>query len=235
MIEVKTEFPIAVDSLDHTHPQGVQYDNNISTNFMTNVENHFGRKINILDLGCAGGGLTVEMHKRGHLSVGIDGSDKCYNVSDSQLSHFKGTYPAGYDNWNNHLNKILFTADITKPYTILKNNDDLKFDLISAWDVLEHFEPEKVDEFLKQVTDKLKIGGMFIASIALFPDGSSLPWKDKPDINYHKSLFDKHWWIDNLNKHLTMQKYPFGVCNREFISPIQAEDGAYLVYAGIKI
>jgi len=232
MIEVKTKYPIAVESLDHTHPQGVQYDNTISTEFILNVENYFNKKINILDLGCAGAGLTVAMHDRGHISVGIDGSDKCYNVSDEQLQHF-GKYPEGYDNWNTHLNKILFTADITKPYEIIKDNEDLKFDLITAWDVLEHFDPDQVETFFQQMTSKLKDGGMFVASIALFPDGSVLPWNDKPNINYHKSLFDSYWWIRELDKYFVKQNYPFGVCNRA-IDPNQPPHGDYVVYAGIK-
>lgn len=233
MIEIKTKHPIAIESLDHLYPEGVHYDNASSNKFIQDVETYFRKNLNFMDLGCAGGALAVELHTRGYVSVGIDGSDKGYNINEEQLKHFNGQYPMGYTNWTNHLNKVLFTADVTKPYELIKDNEQLKFDLITCWDVMEHFEPNQVESFIKHMLYNLKDGGMFVASIALFPSGTHKEWEDNPDIQYHKSLFDREWWMNKLTPYFNVIPYPFSICNREYI-PIDNSSQNYLLFTGIK-
>lgn len=228
MIKIQTNYPIASDSLDHLYPEGVYYDNNVSINFINQIEsfyvfinNKIDHKINFLDLGCAGGALSVAMHERGHKSIGIDGSDQCINIVPEVYNHF-GRLPYGYDNWKKYYNDILFTCDVTKEFSILENDEILKFDLITCWDVMEHFNENSIDSFLEQVCKHLKNDGIFMGSIAMFDSGTNNPWTDVKnpieDINYHNSVFPKNWWIDRFLKYFNVYNYPFSITNREYIN-----------------
>lgn len=207
MITITAEAPVALDSDDHIHPDGIYLDNNVTMEFVYEIENHFQRKINFLDLGCAGGALTCELIKRGHNAVGIDGSDHCLNFRKDAADKLNMVRPYGYDNWQKYGNNRLFTADITKEFQLFDNGEEMKFDLITAWDVLEHFFPERIDVFAEQVKKHLKPDGYFVASIAKF----SL---NKHNVEYHKSNFQDAWWIEKLSPHLNRVQYPFRFCNR---------------------
>jgi SAM-dependent methyltransferase len=237
MIQVKTEHPIAINSLDYLYPEGVFWDNNLSMNFLSQLENHYNnRKINFLDLGCAGGALSVAMHERGHKSIGIDGSDGCLNVRPEVIEHYNGM-PLGHDNWVKYNNTVLFTADITKEYEIIEDSKLVEFDTITCWDVMEHFDPDTVDTFLKQVHKHLKVGGMFMASIAMLPAGAHTEWQQHPNIEYHKSLFNRDWWMEKLLKYFVVNKLPLTVCNREYIDINKSWDSSNVnfVFAATKM
>jgi SAM-dependent methyltransferase len=238
MIEIKTNYPIATDSLDHLYPEGVYHDNNVSITFVEELENlcSFTKnvtdfKMNFLDLGCAGGALSVTMHERGHKSIGIDGSDGCINISPEVFNHF-GRLPYGYENWSNYYNKVLFTCDVTKEFSILEDDSILKFDVISCWDVIEHFEPESIDTFLIQVKKHLKDDGIFIGCIALYDSGTNLPWTDVSNpienISYHKSIFPIDFWNEIFLKHFELMNYPISTANRSYINP--HNDSRYFVF-----
>ena len=55
MIAVETNHPLAADSADHLTPYGTLNDNSHHLPFVEACERLFGRKITVLDLGCAGG------------------------------------------------------------------------------------------------------------------------------------------------------------------------------------
>jgi 2-polyprenyl-3-methyl-5-hydroxy-6-metoxy-1,4-benzoquinol methylase len=237
MTVVKTQHPIAVDSLDHKYPEGVYFDNNVSTRFVEELEAYFGnRKINFLDLGCAGGALAIFMHERGHKSIGIDGSDGCLNVKQEVINQYGGI-PYGHYNWVKYVNEVLHTADVTKDYDIVDDNELVRFDAITCWDVMEHFEPDTVDNFLRQVYKHLKDDGVFMASIAMFPSGAHKEWADQPNIQYHKSLFKKDWWMEKLTKYFTVERFPLSVCNREYINiaTVDYPGSEYLIFVAHKI
>ena len=231
MIKVLTQNPIAVDSDDHIHPEGIYLDNNLNPEFINSVESYFQRKINFLDLGCAGGRLVCNMHERGHKSIGLEGSDHCLNIIEDMVNEV-GCLPYGHEEWKKYGNEILFTCDITKDYDILEDDNILQFDLITCWDVMEHFNPDDVNNFMFNLKKHLKIGGIFVASIALFPSYRHETSLNTPEnLNYHKSLFPKEWWIGKLDSYLYQIEYPFSCCNRSYI-PIYGEPNRYLVYAG---
>jgi len=232
MISVQTNFPVAVESADHLHPEGIYYDNTISWPFVASVENYFKEKINFLDLGCAGGELVCRMQERGHTAVGLEGSDHCLNVREDMINEV-GMRPAGLGNWQKYGNKNLFTCDVTKDYKIRQNYGPMTFDLITCWDVMEHFEPQDVSNFLRLVYDHLKPNGIFVASIALFNSGRHAASSNTPEnLNYHKSVFAESWWLEKNSLFFNQIKYPFSICNREGI-PITGSP-QYLVYAGTK-
>lgn len=216
MITITAEVPVALDSEDHINPDGIYLDNNVKTEFVNDVEEFFQKKINFLDLGCAGGALVCELLNRGHNAVGIDGSDHCLNFKQEAADKLGMPKPHGYDNWQTHGTQRLFTADITKNFQLYENGEPMKFDLITAWDVMEHFYPEGVDTFIQQVKKHLKPDGYFIASIAKF----SL---HKHTVEYHKSNFPNEWWLERLTPHFNRVDYLFKHCNREELSPHDTE------------
>lgn len=105
--------------------RGTRNDNTRCPRFVRKCEDIFGHKIRALDLGCAGGGLVLDFLLAGHSSVGLEGSD--YSLKWQRAE------------WR-FLRDRLFTCDITEPYSIIDNSagKPAQFDLISAWEVLEH-------------------------------------------------------------------------------------------------
>lgn len=230
MLQVITNYPIAIDSDDHKYPEGIYYDNNSNQAFIADVEKYFNDHISILDLGCAGGQLVCDMHQKGHVAVGLEGSDHCLNVRPQTVDEV-GMLPYGHQNWKTYGNKILFTCDITKDYQIYDCDRPMKFDLITCWDVMEHFEPNAVPKFVELVKNHLKPNGIYVATIALFSSGRHQLSKNTPHgLEYHKSLFPKEWWLNQLAPQLQSIPYPFMCCNRSYIDPFGS--GGYLVYAG---
>lgn len=231
MISIRTNYPLALDSDDHHYPDGVHLDNHFNLGFAASVEQHFqNQKIKLLDLGCAGGGLVAGMINRGHTAVGLEGSDHCLNLKPEVINKL-GKLPAGYENWKNYANKNLFTCDITYDYEILNNNTLMQFDLITCFDVMEHFYEERIDKFLEMVVRHLKPNGIFAANIALFS-----VVKDKileeGHVEYHKSLFPPEKWYSYLNKHLKKIDFPFSTTNR---GHAPYPDQWNLIYAGMKL
>lgn len=231
MIQIITQHPIALDSDDHHYPDGVHLDNHFNTQFADSVEQYFKhQKIDILDLGCAGGGLVNGMLERGHNAVGLEGSDHCLNLKPEVLLKL-GALPLGFQNWQNHANKNLFTCDITYDYEVQNDNKLMQFDLITCFDVMEHFYEDRIDKFLEMVSKHLKPNGIFAANIALFS-----VVKDKileeGHVEYHKSLFPPEKWYSMLGKRLRQIPYPFSTTNRGH-NPYP--DQYNLVYAGMKL
>lgn len=214
-IKLSTNYPLAIDSDDHKYPEGIWYDNNLNLDFANEIENYFNNKpINFLDLGCAGGQLVVHMHEKGHTAVGLEGSNHCL-VIDQDIVNRIGMEPRGKTNWEKYHNKVLFTCDVTKEYSITRNSELLQFDLISCFDVIEHFYPDQLDMFFKLVCKHLKPDGLFIASIALFDSGcNSLNLGAPQNLNYHKSVFTESWWLEKTKNYFNKTDYPFLHHNR---------------------
>ena len=180
-LSVHTSFPVAYDSNDHIDPKGTKHDNTRKIAFVERTEQLFvDQKIVFADLGCAGGGLVKDFVDRGHSAVGIEGSD--YSKVNQRAEW--ATIP---DN--------LFTADISKPFFITtEENITCCCDLITSWDVLEHIEERKMYGLLSNIYNNLKTNGLFVCSIATFPDGP-----------HHVTLRPKEWWVKifkefNLNE-----------------------------------
>jgi 2-polyprenyl-3-methyl-5-hydroxy-6-metoxy-1,4-benzoquinol methylase len=153
MISVITKHTIAYDSPDHLLPWGTMRDNTTSPEFIEEMENNFPKlKLNVMDLGCSGGQLAVDFHNRGHLAVGLEGSD--YSIKHQRA------------NWPEWYNKVLFTCDVAKEYQVNNNNEPILFDLITAWEVVEHIAPGDLQMFFNQVAKHLAPDGIFLASIS---------------------------------------------------------------------
>ena len=214
MITLQTNNPVAIDSDDHKHPEGIYYDNNLNEDFVRSVEEHFKRKISILDLGCAGGELITHMHKKGNKAVGLEGSDHCLNIRPEMIEEV-GREPAGLHNWKEYGNTILFTCDVTKEYSIFEDGKLLQFDLITCFDVIEHFNDQDLDSYFNMVNKHLLSDGLFVNSIHQSSSPRNKNSKNTPEnLNYHKSMHNREWWEKKLSEHFVTVEFPFSHSNR---------------------
>lgn len=176
-MKVLTDFPIAYESFDHLEPKGTMHDNTHHMPFVDRVEELAGdRKILFADFGCSGGGLVKDFIDKGHVAVGIEGSNY------SQL-HKRAEWATIPDN--------LFTADITKPLFITDDNGTMGLcDVITMWDVLEHIHEVDLGVLISNIRNNLKTQGLFVCSVATF--------EDHP---HHVTLKDREWWINLFKKY----------------------------------
>jgi len=200
-IILKTDHPIAYDSPDHLMPWGTMRDNTTNANFIEEIHEFFKLNydldnFNFLDLGCSGGQLAVDFYKQGNLSVGLEGSD--YSVKHQRA------------NWPEYHNKILFTCDVTKPYSLYNEGKKIEFDIITAWEVVEHIHPDDLSDFFKYINDNLKPGGIFLASVSTIEDVIE-------GFKLHQTIFSEVEWYQKLPKltSLKLYQYPFTYKVRE--------------------
>jgi SAM-dependent methyltransferase len=214
MIKINTEHPIAYESPDHIMPWGTMRDNSTNEEFIAQTEHFFfPNTFNVLDIGCSGGQLIIDYHNRGHLAVGVEGSD--YSVKHQRA------------NWPEYHNKNLFTADATKPFSfILDDKDPIKFDLITAWELIEHIHPNDLNALFKNVYNNLKHDGIFVASISTKPDVID-------GVVLHQSVFQQHEWSfdilteDNAFKDTDLEWFVY-----PFSAAVRADGGSF--HIGVK-
>jgi cyclopropane fatty-acyl-phospholipid synthase-like methyltransferase len=168
-----TNHPVAYESFDHIEPKGTKADNSKSDSFLNSVIN-FKKEVRYLDLGCAGGGFVQQFVQAGQIAMGVEGSD--YSKKNKRAEW--ATIP---DN--------LFTADITKPFYFkdLETDDKLKFNVMSAFDVLEHLFEDQLPGFFNNLRSNLDEDGHFVCAIANFGDNG-----------YHHTLKPEEWWLEKF-------------------------------------
>ena len=179
---LRTERPIALDSADHQWPRGAILNNNANRRFNLKLYDYFRRKPNltVLDIGCAGGGFVRSILEDGYEAIGIEGS----NVSQRLRSGEWDTIPYH-----------LFTADATGRFSFVdRAGKTVLFDCITAWEVLEHIRETCLPAFLANITENLAPNGIFVGSIATFPDGD-------PTIGavYHVTMHGPEWWLERFH------------------------------------
>lgn len=187
-VELKTDHPIASDADDHRFPRGTAQDNTRLPRFVAACERYFAqrgqppRALTYLDLGCSGGGLVLDFLLRGHEGFGIEGSNY------SQLG-LRAEWRILRDN--------LFTADITKRFTLSRGGagDPIAFDVVSAWEVMEHIADRDLVQLFDNVQRHLKPGGLFVGSIAVVPDGD-----EKTGAVYHHTVEPQDWWQQRFDQ-----------------------------------
>lgn len=181
-IRLETAHPLATSSDDYRCPRGAAQDNTRCPRFIKQCERIFGRKIRLLDLGCAGGGLVWDALLLGHFAIGLEGSD--YPMKNQRFA------------WR-ILPKHLFNCDITKPFKLRegKNGVGARFDVVSAWELLEHIPEMDIPTLLGNVREHLEKGGLFIASVATFED-----YDRKNNAVYHVTVKPRQWWEARLRE-----------------------------------
>jgi 2-polyprenyl-3-methyl-5-hydroxy-6-metoxy-1,4-benzoquinol methylase len=178
---LKTDHSVAMDSDDHKWPHGTLHDN--SKNQLFNVKLYdllaYQPDLRLLDLGCSGGAFVRSILDDGYTAVGLEGSDMSKKLSSGEW----GTIPLH-----------LFTCDITKPFHIQGTEARRElFDVITAWELLEHIPKASLADLIKNIHDNLRPNGYFIASVATFRDENPLT-----GAVYHVTLEPKPWWISQF-------------------------------------
>jgi len=183
-VSLETQHPVAYESPDHQAPWGTKYDNNTNRKFVLHMaglisqakpnENHAS-----LDLGCSGGQLVKDFRDLGWLAVGLEGSDY-------SQKHQRANWPAlGGRN--------LFTCDSSKPFRLLAEGKQIGFDLITAWEVVEHLRTEDLPTLFTNIDSHLKPGGYFVASTTSSPDVHE-------GVDLHQSKFSNKEWRERIAK-----------------------------------
>lgn len=175
MFKLEASQIIAFDSPDHLVPHGTANDNSKNKQFNKFVYDYFNgsilrQAIRFIDIGCSGGGLVEDFVNDGHIAIGLEGSDY------SQV-HKRAAWATIPNN--------LFTCDVSKLYQVYYNDEPFLADVISAWEVMEHFKPEDVPCVIEQISKHLKVGGLFIASISLSAQNNEI---------WHQCVRDREWW-----------------------------------------
>lgn len=173
-----TQFPIAVSSDDHLFPWGAAVDNTRWPRFVKSCERILNRKpLRAMDLGCSGGGIVFDFLLAGHSAIGIEGSD--FSLLNQRA------------NWRT-VPFNLFTADITKPFSVSLpgSREIVPFDIVTAWDVMEHIEESDLEILFANVSRHLKEDGYFLGTIAMAPDTDP-----ETGAVYHRTVKPKPWWV----------------------------------------
>jgi len=174
--EVITDFPVALASDDHKVPLGTLNDNTRCPRFVAACERVLQKPLRFMDLGCAGGGLVLDFLLRGHEAIGLEGSDLSLRTLRAE--------------WR-VLPHNLFTCDVTKPFFVRRATEQASavFDVVSAWEVLEHLSEGELPQFFENVHRHLSPEGFFVGSIATFPCEAP-----ETGAQYHRTVQARGWW-----------------------------------------
>jgi 2-polyprenyl-3-methyl-5-hydroxy-6-metoxy-1,4-benzoquinol methylase len=181
-LQLRASKPVAYDSPDHQFPLGTRQDN--STNPRFNQKLYFlyakrlAKEVNlrILDLGCSGGGFVRRCINDGHLAVGLEGSDYSRRFSRAEWA----TIP-----------QFLLTCDVTSEFRLLLNEEPMKFDVITSWELMEHIEEGLLPAVSDNCARHIKPGSLWIMSVS--PNEEV-----KFGRRLHQTVRPKQWWIDRL-------------------------------------
>jgi SAM-dependent methyltransferase len=175
-VTLRTSHPVALASDDHRSPMGVANDNTHCLRFVKRIEDLFQRPVSILDLGCAGGGLVLDFLRRGHFAIGLEGSDFA-------LRNQRGEWAFIPDH--------LFTCDVTQEFELRHGNQFCEFDLITAWELLEHIPRASLPGLFSNIRKHLAHDGLFTASVATFDHGDPAS-----GARWHVTVKPRQWWLE---------------------------------------
>lgn len=127
--------PCATESLDNLHPKGA-----LSTignpGFLLEMDRRLKHSPRWLDLGCAQGTLVKAARMLGWEAYGIEGAASVVSPS-----------------------RFIFNGDITEHISASE-----PFDMVTAWEVLEHIPTHLLPGVVNNIVRNLKPGGLFLAS-----------------------------------------------------------------------
>jgi SAM-dependent methyltransferase len=212
-ISLQTKHPVAFASPDHLAPWGTAQDNSTNKKFVLFMAKRLakespGRTHLFLDLGCSGGQLVRDFKEAGWTSVGLEGSDY-------SLKHQRA-------NWPELGNRNLFTCDITKPFHVFVDDNPAKFDLITAWEVLEHIHPSDLDALFGNIRHHLRPGGYFVASTTSSSDvheGTELHQSRLGNQQWRELIAQRYSDLKSVNLELKYYEYVrFNYTERSFLT-----------------
>ena len=177
-ISIITDYPVAFTSPDHIVPVGTVNDYTRHPRFVRACESIFPNKnkLSFLDCGCSSGGIILDAILRGHIGIGLEGSDISLLQQRAEWRLLKHN---------------LFTCDLSKPF-VLTNTDDketYKFDVISAWEFLEHLDIDGLSNFFAMVRKHMHNESIFAASVALYDHCVD-------SVHLHQTVKPQEWWYN---------------------------------------
>jgi len=220
MVKIISERQVALDSPDFLVQQeknlkskfSAAEDNSTNKTFIEEIckfiadsrsSNLYDLKLNVLDLGCGGGQLIADFSQEIFI-------DKCIG-----LDGIAGTL--NRPNWTKYKNNLL-NVDLSKDFSIVDEKGELiKFDLITSWEMIEHLHEKDLDTFFVNMHKHLKDDGIFVGSIALFPDVrdeygfyEGHPSHDPSTKQFilHQSVFPEDVWKNKILKNYNVLEYP---------------------------
>jgi len=132
------------------------------------------QRISVLDLGCGGGNFVKTIIEEGHIAIGVD----CFYIYEKFM-------PAS---WNIIPNN-LFMCDISSPFQIYQEKDQIKFDVITSWEFMEHLYEEDVNGVMSNIINNLKEKGYYICSISYSQEYG------------HFCIRDREWWVSKFKEY----------------------------------
>lgn len=136
LVDFEIKKPYAFESLDNIFPKGA-LTSICNRGFLLSMESRIThRPIQYLDIGCAQGAIVKAARELGWLAYGIDGAE----ITKQECAWIKN-------------------GDITEPIVTSSS-----FDLITAWEVLEHIHWHNLNTVFENVILNLRKGGYFIAT-----------------------------------------------------------------------
>lgn len=212
-IRLDTKHPVAFESPDHLAPRGTMNDNSTNKKFVTFMAERIDRELpgvvhGSLDLGCSGGQLVRDFKDMGWIAVGLEGSDY-------SLKHKRA-------NWPELAGKNLFTCDITKPFKIWAGDQQARFHLVTAWEVLEHIATPDLPALFGNILAHLEPGGYLIASTTSAPDINE-------GIDLHQTKWTNAEWAKWITSNFPeMEKVDLGLKFYQFVR--HNEERSFLTY-----
>lgn len=183
-VRLVTDHPIAIHSNDHIHPWGTANDNTRAPFFIRKCEELFPNKKNLkyMDIGCAGGGIVFDALLRGHFAIGLEGSDY-------SLKHQRAEWRA--------LKRNLFTCDVSFPFEVQDVEGNIvRFDVISAWEVLEHIPEDSLEQMIGNIVNHLEVGGIFVGTASQTED-----FEPVSGAVLHVTIKPQEWWEEKFMQH----------------------------------
>lgn len=181
---VECEREIAFESPDHLMPWGTSKDNTKNQRFNDKLYvlyQGLNHPLHVLDMGCSGGGFVKNCIDDGCIAIGLEGSDF------SKL-HRRAEWKT--------IPEYLFTCDITGHFQVMLDVGDIKeavkFDVITAWDFIEHIAEEDLHKVALNVKNHLREGGIWLMSVATNEDVLN-------GVRLHQTVQPRSWWIDKFS------------------------------------
>jgi predicted TPR repeat methyltransferase len=190
-MKIRTRYPIAVDSNDHLIPRGaLDQQGHEGIEFFAELRVRYPEIKSILDLGTGTGAFVANGLADDYEICGIDGTD----AVDQTLP------------WAYYKNKVLFHADLRYSFTLGEEKEVYidefygpteyrvyphKFDLITAWDVMEHLTEDTIGNTLDSITRHLVQQGYFMGTIEFTNTDNEL---------YHHLCKPREWWLEKFTE-----------------------------------
>lgn len=170
-----TKHPVASESVDYLDPRVAPVDNYQNLAFNAKLYQLVKPPMSVLDLGCGGGGFVHTVLDEGNEAVGLEGNSIIKDLMMQEWPKIPGN---------------LFTCDVTHPFVLhLGNEIPFQFDVITAWEFVEHIEEKDLPQVWKNMRDHLKDGGLFIMTTP-----SDITHPPKRGLDHHRTRRAWDWW-----------------------------------------